>query len=94
MNKENKRLLNAVIITISACLAIFALAITLFGKDGIWKSDTAIVNTNTGIIIPIEIGEPNAITGSTTTTNTEIVATGANTNSGSVICTREYMPVC
>jgi hypothetical protein len=91
MNKENKRLLNAVFITVVACLVIFAAALSLFGDNGIWKMNTGttvVTDTTTTdpIIIPIEIGNNTGVVISTGITN--------DTNSGNIICTREYMPVC
>jgi hypothetical protein len=87
MNKENKRLLNAVFITVVACLVIFAAALSLFGNKGIWNSTPAPVITNNPIVIPIEIGNTNtgAVISSGVTTDT---------NTWNIVCTREYMPVC
>lgn len=92
MNKENKRLLNAIFITVVACLVIFAAALSLFWDNGIWKINTnptigTDTTTTNPVIIPIEIGN----------TNTGVViSTGTlnDTNSGNIVCTREYMPVC
>ncbi len=81
MKKSNSQIFNAVLITILACLVVFALALYIFGSEGFWTTKTPVMTpimpTISGtMIIPISLDK----TGSMAT--------------GTISCTLDYKPVC
>ena len=94
MNKANSRLLYAVLITIVACIIVFAIALSLFNSNGFWSTKT---DTGT-VLVPVSTGSPILVSPPDTTSMTsgsETVSTGAVVSTGSTpACTLEYIPVC
>lgn len=81
MKKSTSQILKAVIATVIACVVVFALALYIFGSQGLWiaknpVSEPTTSTTSGTVIIPILLDTTGA------------VATGA------ISCTREYIPVC
>ena len=81
MKKSTSQILKAVIATIIACSVVFALALYIFGSQGLWTAKNPVVipitPTSSGtIVIPI----PLDTTGSSAT--------------GAIGCILDYAPVC
>ena len=88
MNRENSRLLYAVLTTIIACLVVFATAFAIFGPQGFWLSQ----NQTTTIPVPVVT---DVVHIPVVVNNTGIVnVTGSVVSTGSVACTLDYAPVC
>ena len=80
MNWENSRLLYAVLITIIACLVVFAGAFLIFGTQGFYSSSIKPQNPISPIVPVVVKNTP--------------VATDVVTNTGIKHCTLDYSPVC
>lgn len=91
MNRENSRLLHAVLITILSCLVVFAIAISIFGPQGLYmqKSQPQSVFSWSQDIVPISV-----VIESSGSTGVVIENTGSLTQSGEVACPAIYAPVC
>ena len=96
MKKSNSQIFNAVLITILACLVVFALALYIFGSEGFWTTKTPvtipITSTTSGtLIIPIPIDTTGSVDSGATDGN---IVTPPSTDTGTRVCTMEYAPVC
>ncbi len=89
MNREHSRLLYAVLTTIVACLAVFAIALSVFGPQGFWWSENTVLTPQlppiTSVVqIPVTLVDSGTI----------VALTGTVVSMGTVACTLEYTPVC
>ncbi len=92
MNRENTRLLNAVLTTIVACLVVFAIAVSIFGTQGFYLPQTPVVIQPVLTVEPTVSGSidiPVIIEGTGALVDTWVL-----TNTGLTNCTLDYTPVC
>lgn len=101
MNRENRRILNAVLTTIVACLVVFAIAVSVFDKNWSWvvapSSSSWIVKNQDPVKIPVVIDSTGIVDSMVTDTigaSGTIIASGTIMATGSTICTLDYLPVC
>lgn len=97
MNRENKRLLNAVLTTIVACLVVFAIAISVFDNNWSWIVTPSPVLTQSSSIdepvkIPVVIDNTGMIESGTVTETLD--SSGILAVTGAINCTLDYLPVC
>ncbi len=101
MNRENRRILNAVLTTIVACLVVFAIAVSVFDNNWSWvvapSSSSWIVKNQDPVNIPVVIDSTGIVDSMVTDTigaSGTIIASGTIMATGSTICTLDYLPVC
>lgn len=89
MNSENVRLLKAVFFTVVACLVVFAIAVSMFGRNNLWMPEKELPAT-----IPLPIIEDIPTTTPDTNDMTGVSQSISPISTGAELCLQEYQPVC